>query len=201
MSCETLQRRFLATGGITATPASRAGSGIGTLNGYAAVFDSLSHDMGGWRERIIPGAFRDALRSPTHPILALYDHTVGHLLGSTAAGTLALAEDSLGLRFTVTLPDTATGHDVLALATRGDLAGASFGFVPDRKRTVWEKVDGVAVSVIKRVQSLREVSVVALPAYPLAGLTSVTATTRATTPQAARARAAVERLRLAVAAG
>lgn len=196
-----IERRFLAGGGVRLVkPARKAGDTIGTVEGYASVFDTLSHDLGGWRERIAPGAFADALHSPSMPILALYDHAVGGLLGSTAVGTLTLNEDTVGLRFVIDLPDTTTGRDVLALVTRGDLAGASFGFVPDRKATTWERTTaGPPVSVVKRVAALREVSIVALPAYPAAGVSSVT--NRAITPQAARARAALVKMRQSVATG
>lgn len=140
---DVLQRRYLATGGIAAKPTSaRSGNAIGHLSGYAAVFDTLSHDLGGWRERIAPGAFAAAMRSSKHPILALYDHTVGHLLASTRAGTLTLSEDKIGLRFTIALPDTTLGRDVMALVRRGDLAGASIGFVLDKRATDWVKATG-----------------------------------------------------------
>jgi len=53
-------------------------------------------------------------------------------LARTRSGTLRLAEDSHGLHFELDVPNTTAGHDVLALAERGDLGGMSFGFsVPD----------------------------------------------------------------------
>jgi HK97 family phage prohead protease len=195
-----IERRFLASGGVSVTkPVRRAGASIGTVSGYAAVFDTPSHDMGGWRESIAPGAFAAALRSPTHPILALYDHEIGHLLGSTAAATLTLAEDTVGLRFSIDLPNTSMGRDVLALVQRGDLAGASFGFTLDAKRgTQWVKGrDGGAMQVIRAVKSLREISVVALPAYPAAY--TMGAPARPETAARQRCREAMEKMRRAVA--
>lgn len=197
---DDIERRFLAGGGVRLVkPARKAGDTIGTVEGYASVFDTLSHDLGGWRERIAPGAFADALRSASMPILALYDHAVGGLLGSTAVGTLTLNEDTVGLRFVIDLPDTTTGRDVLALVTRGDLAGASFGFKVGRGGTTWEKAaDGGAVSVVRKVAALREISVVALPAYPAAY--TMAAPKRPMTPTQQRCHEAVAKMRRAAAA-
>jgi len=196
-----LQRRFLATGstGMRVAPARRDGDNIGTVDGYAAVFNSLSHDMGGWRERLAPGAFANALRATDFPILALYDHAFGNLLGSTANGTLRLTEDNIGLRFSLDLPDTSAGRDVLALVQRGDLPGASFGFTLDKRGSEWVKgAGGMAVNVIRQVKALREISVVALPAYPAAY--TMAAPTKPETPTQARCRQVVEKMRQAVAA-
>jgi HK97 family phage prohead protease len=96
------------------------------LEGYAAVFDAAA-DLGGFSETIRPGAFAATLRA-RNDILALVDHDPGRLLARTSSGTLSLAEDSRGLAFTIALPDTTLGRDVLALAERGDLGGMSFGF-------------------------------------------------------------------------
>jgi len=124
------------------------------------------------------------------------------LLGSTLAGTLALIDDVIGLRFTISLPDTSTGRDVLALAQRGDLASAIRLRARPRAMS-WEKgKDGVAVSIVKRVKALREISIVALPPYAAAGITSMTAApTPPDTRAPQRAREAMAAMRQAVAAG
>lgn len=94
------------------------------ITGYAATFGSEAQ-MGGFTEVIAPGAFRSALSGD---ILALMDHDMSKVLGRTRSNTLRLTEDSKGLEFSLDLPDTAAGRDVLALAERNDLGGMSFGF-------------------------------------------------------------------------
>ncbi len=196
-----IERRFLTSGGVRVTkPARRAGASIATVEGMAVVWDAMSHDLGGWREKIVAGAFTDALRSAAMPILGLYDHEVGGLLASTAVGTMRLVEDGTGLRFAIDLPNTTLGHDVLALVERGDLGGASIGFRPDRKAMQWSKsAAGEPICTIRRVAALREVSLVALPAYPQT-TAAVTATTKPTTPAQQRCRQAMQKMRQAVAA-
>jgi uncharacterized protein len=50
------------------------------------------------------------------------------VLARTRSGTLRLAEDSKGLAFDLDVPNTSFGRDVLELAERGDIGGASFAF-------------------------------------------------------------------------
>ena len=127
------------------------------LEGYAATFAHTA-DLGAFRERISLGAFRDALRSD---ILALLDHDAGKVLGRTRTGTLELREDDKGLAFSLQLPDTAAGRDVMALAERGDLGGMSFGFTVPEGGEQWE-----GDTRTLRTIGLREISVVsAWPAY------------------------------------
>ncbi|MEA3540534.1 MAG: HK97 family phage prohead protease [Pseudomonadota bacterium] len=98
------------------------------IEGYAATFGTVA-DLGAFRERIAPGAFRSAIAGD---VLALLDHDAGKVLGRTRSGTLRLTEDSRGLAFSLDVPETQAGRDVLALAERGDLGGMSFGFnVPE----------------------------------------------------------------------
>lgn len=128
------------------------------IEGYAATYGAEA-DLGSFVETIVPGAFRAALGND---ILALHDHDMGKVLGRTRSGSLKLLEDSKGLSFELSVPETQAGRDVLALAERGDLGGMSFGFrVPDGG----ESWDGRKRSL--SIIDLREISIVsAFPAYP-----------------------------------
>ena len=128
------------------------------LEGYAALFGSEAR-IGSFTETIAPGAFRSAL---TGDVLALLDHDQGKVLGRTRSGTLRLSEDTRGLSFSLDLPDTAAGRDVLALAERNDLGGMSFGFTVPKGGDSWS---GERRTL--RTIGLKEISVVqSWPAYP-----------------------------------
>lgn len=125
------------------------------LKGYAARF-GVEADIGTFRERIAPGAFRASLGGD---VLALVDHDPTRLLARTSTGTLRLEEDRDGLAFELDVPDTTLGRDVLAMAERGDLGGMSFGF------TVQDEAWQGRTRELRAVD-LMEVSVVhAWPAY------------------------------------
>jgi HK97 family phage prohead protease len=128
------------------------------LEGYAATYGSEAR-IGAFVETIAPGAFKDALAGD---VLALLDHDPGKVLGRTRSGTLRLVEDSRGLSFSLDVPETQAGRDVLALAERGDLGGMSFGFIVPKGGEDWHGER----RTLRRV-ALKEVSVVsAWPAYP-----------------------------------
>lgn len=129
------------------------------LEGYAARF-GIEARIGTFTEVIRPGAFRASLASG-RDILALVDHDRQRVLARTRSGNLRLTEDSAGLQFELSVPDTTFGADVLELAERGDLGGMSFAFtVPkDGERWTGRKRELLAVD-------LHEISVVsAWPAY------------------------------------
>ncbi len=127
------------------------------LEGYAATFGAEAR-IGGIIENIAPGAFLDSLGGD---ILALLDHDPGKVLGRTRSRTLRLAEDTRGLHFSLDLPDSSAGRDVLALAERADLGGMSFGFTVPKGGDEWRGER----RTLKRV-NLKEISVVsAWPAY------------------------------------
>jgi HK97 family phage prohead protease len=129
------------------------------LTGYVARFDNEAR-IGTFTEVIRRGAFRASLDSGVD-ILALADHDPKAVLGRTRSGTLELREDSDGLAFTLSLPDTQAGRDLTALAERGDLGGCSFGFTVPAGGERW---DGSKREL--RAVNLAEVSIVsAWPAY------------------------------------
>src|SRR5437764_788576 len=90
------------------------------IRGHAAVFNSLSEDLGGFREQIAPGAFAEAIGKDD--VRALFNHDPNFVLGRSAAKTLRLAEDMRGLAIEIDAPETPTIRDlVLAPIARGDV--------------------------------------------------------------------------------
>lgn len=134
-----------------------------TLVGHAAVFGQMAKLAGGY-EQMAPTAFQRALESPETDVRALVNHNPQMLLGRQSAGTLRLSTDKEGLRFEVDLPDTSYAHDLRELVRRGDLTGASFGFVPGEDDFT-RAPDGKQVRTHLSVAKLIDVSAVTFPAY------------------------------------
>jgi len=129
------------------------------LEGYAATF-GVEARIGNFVETISPGAFAASLASG-RDILALADHDATKLLARSKSGTLRLSEDSKGLNFSIDVPKTQLGSDVLTLAERGDLGGMSFAFRTPAGGDEWSGNRRTLRSV-----ELHEISVVsAHPAY------------------------------------
>jgi HK97 family phage prohead protease len=130
------------------------------IRGYAAVFDSLSQDLGGFREKIAPGAFAETIKNSD--VRALWNHDANYVLGRNGAGTLRLFEDKKGLGIEIDPPETTFAKDLMISMRRGDVTQMSFGFyVKDEQ---WEKIDGENVRTLRKVE-LFDVSPVTYPAY------------------------------------
>lgn len=156
------------------TEVRKAGASPGTIAGYAAMFGKPSVPLNGFIETLAAGAFKSTLARVArgeHDVLALSEHDHKSLLGRMSAGNLTLEEDRVGLRFTLTLPDTQLGRDVRELVGRGILRGMSFSFGIIRDE--WSKGDGQYRRRTVHDLTMFEVSVVGSPAYPA---TSVAAT-------------------------
>lgn len=134
------------------------------IGGYAAVFDTLSVVLWNFREEIAPGAFAEAIA--TNNVRALWNHDTSEVLGVTGNGSLRLAEDPVGLRFELELPDTQRGRDAFTLIERGDVSQMSFGFrsLPDGDEWRIDE-DGQYIRRLLKADLL-EVSPVTFPAYP-----------------------------------
>jgi len=138
------------------------GPAPGTVVGYAAVFDKLSHDLGGFREKIKPWAFDGAMGGDHH---ALFNHDSSKVLGRSRAGTLRVAPDTAGLHMEIDIPNTTIGRDLWESLQRSDITGASFGFSVGADE--WSQDEaGKPVRTITEVKQLFEVSITPMPAYP-----------------------------------
>ncbi|HEV8335133.1 MAG TPA: HK97 family phage prohead protease [Candidatus Polarisedimenticolia bacterium] len=133
------------------------------LEGHIAVFNQLSEDFGGWREKIAPGAFSETIKRDD--IRALWNHEDGLVLGRLSAGTLNLSEDATGLAFRNTPPNTTWVKDRLVSVRRGDVTGASFGFFTEDDR--WDQqADGTKLRTLLKVTLVEVSPGVTFPAYP-----------------------------------
>lgn len=137
------------------------------ITGYAAVFNSLSEDLGGFREMVMPGAFDRCLRGAPD-VRCLFNHDPNLVLGRTRSGTLRLSADSSGLKFDCDIPDTQAGRDVRESIRRGDVDQCSFGFIVNGQN--WREEDdgsGLPQSIRELTDvDLFDVSPVTYPAYP-----------------------------------
>ena len=131
------------------------------ISGHAARFNSLSEDLGGFRERIAPGAFAKTILSAD--VRALWNHDANIVLGRNKSGTLRMSEDGEGLHFEVDMPDTQLVRDmVIGPISRGDVNQCSFGFYTLADR--WDKIDGEWIRTLLDTE-LTDVSPVTYPAY------------------------------------
>jgi uncharacterized protein len=130
------------------------------ISGHASVFDSLSEDLGGFREIVKPGAFARSIKSDD--IVLLIEH-MGLPLARSKSGTLHLEEDAKGLLISSDLDPS--DPDVQRLApkmARGDLKHMSFGF--RTMKDAWRTEGGKQLRELHEVK-LFDVSVVTFPAY------------------------------------
>lgn len=136
------------------------------IEGYAIVFNSLSNDLGGFREIIEQGAITDELIKNSD-ILCLMNHDIkrGVLARSyQGRGSLKLDIDEHGLHYSFESPKTDLGDEVLEGIRRGDISKCSFAFVCGEDN--WTKDEnGEYIRRVKKIKNLYDVSLVYHPAY------------------------------------
>ena len=138
----------------------RESAGHERLVGYAVVWNSLSENLFGFRERVLRGAFTKTLERDDQ--VALWNHDAGQVLGRKSAGNLELVEDTKGLKIWITPPDTQTGRDAVETVRRGDVTQMSFGFKVVQDHFVSDELGDIRELL---EVDLFEVSLVAFPAY------------------------------------
>lgn len=137
-----------------------------TIVGWPIMFRSLSVDLGGFKERIMPAAVDRTLREGLD-VRMYHDHSTARVLGRTSAGTLSLKKEARGLK-AMNRPDTSQQwiRDLMKSIARGDVTGMSFRFrvMPDGDE--WQlQDDGTFIRDIHDMV-IGEVSIVSEPAYP-----------------------------------
>ena len=115
----------------------RRADGGAMITGYPAVFDVLSVNLGGFREKIQRGAFANSLK--TDDIRSMLNHDPNILLGRTKSGTARFWEDEVGLAMEVDAPDTQAARDLVVSLERGDIDQGSFGFRVNARGDRWDE--------------------------------------------------------------
>lgn len=139
-----------------------------TIQGRAIVFESLSNDLGGFKEIIKRGAISQDLVDSSD-VFARTNHSDDYILArcNKGKGSLQLELREDGLYYSFEAPNTEKGNELVEHIRRGEISQSSFAFMvaqePDAER--WTKIDGVTVREIYKIAYLGDVAPVFTPAY------------------------------------
>lgn len=141
------------------------------ITGYAIVFNAesvpLHKDGYTFTEIILPEAITQEVIDNSD-VLCLLNHNSEKVLGrcNKGSGSLSLELDDKGLRFSLELPDSPLGDEVLSGIKRGDLSTCSFAFTVAEGGEEWSiDENGNYIRIIKEINALFDISVVWQPAY------------------------------------
>lgn len=152
------ERRFVKPQEVR-VESGEAGSKL--IGKYGIVYDEWSEDLGGFIERVLPGAADESIANDD--IRSLVNHDPNLILGRNKAGTLRLDSDERGIAYEVDLPDTSYAKDLVESVRRGDITGNSFGFYVIEDR--WGRIDGKDARDLVKIQVF-DIGPVTFPAYP-----------------------------------
>jgi uncharacterized protein len=147
--------------GSQITVRSQDGKATRVIGGYASVFEKRSQVLGSFVEVVERTFFNKSSADSWPGVVCRFNHDDMYLLGTTAAGTLRLSIDNVGLDYSVDLPECR--GDVYEYVQRGDIRNSSFAF------QVWDdewshEGDGYPVRHLTSGR-LIDVSPVTIPAY------------------------------------
>jgi HK97 family phage prohead protease len=135
-----------------------------TMRGHAAVFNRTSHDLGGFRTVIAPGAFTKIL--DTNPdVHLLWDHDTRYVLARTKNNSLELREDPYGLHVWSRFAKTQTADEIATLMQGGFIDQMSFACNIGADEWTQDS-DGNITRTIFSVDGLFDVTICAQGAFP-----------------------------------
>ena len=140
------------------------------IEGYAVVFNSLSEDLGGFREIIRPSAITWDLINNSD-IIANVDHNNEYMMARRkyGKGNIEFKLDEHGLYFRYELANTEKANELLSHIQRGEIDSCSFCFGIDYDTPGGEKwyrdADGTQIREITRISGVFDISCVIRPAY------------------------------------
>lgn len=130
------------------------------VEGHAAVFNSKTNVAGMFEERVMPGAFSEAINRDD--IVFLINHE-GLPLARNSSGTLILSEDERGLLTSSELdPSDPDVMRIVPKMKRQDLNKMSFGFRVEKEE--WDETGDIPLRSLIQV-GLVDVSIVTMPQY------------------------------------
>lgn len=139
-----------------------------TIYGKAISFDTLSVDLGGFRETIKRGAITQELIDNAD-IFARTNHDNDYILARSkyGKGSLSLELRDDGLYFSFELPNTEKGNELREHIKRGEITQCSFAFITAKEPNaeVWRKENGIVYRDIYKIGYLGDVAPVYRPAY------------------------------------
>lgn len=137
-----------------------------TIEGYAAVFNKRSHDLGGFVEVIDPGAFDGVIERSDVLLVLNHDDSRGVFGRSkNGNGTLELSIDETGLKYRCKLSEkNDKAVELYDMIKRGDITTSSFCFTILKDK--WVEENGQTVRHIQKIGQLYDVSPVYHEAYP-----------------------------------
>lgn len=168
-----IERRYLLTADTPdAITVERRDGEPAVLAGISPPWESLSVDLGGFREKFSASAFDDLIaRHPNDPrpkvdVPFLFNHDPNEITGRTSNGRLAITKEARGLGYRHTPLMTTRGRDLVMMVEDRTITGASFAFTVAEGGEQWTEDDrGNVIRTVTKASGLYDISAVTSPAY------------------------------------
>lgn len=171
----TIERRYLSLdelpeGGLLVE---ERGGETPKIRGIAPPWDSLSVNLGGFREQFSSTAFDKVLAKKRLDVPLLFNHDDNQILARTTNGTLRIEKTEKGLAYEGDPVPTRDSEKVLTLIRTKTIFGSSFAFTVEPKGETWVEDDrGNVTRTITEASGLFDVSPVTRAAYPSSSVSS-----------------------------